>query len=125
MKAVLQFSTLSVALLLTGCSGGDADLKVAETPQQAASQLESAFAAAPPEFQGAAAAASEALRTDNYDRAVESLQTIKASQSVTVDQGLAIHSSMVTLEARLLNAMEAGDENAKRAYQMLKAMKQK
>lgn len=108
----------------TGCGRGGDDFRVAETPKQAASQLESAFAANP-QFSGAARAASEALRSGDYQTAVESLQTIKASQDVTVQQGMAVHSSLVALEAGLISAMEAGDPKARQAYERLKAMKSK
>jgi hypothetical protein len=36
---------------------------------------------------------------------------------------MAIHHSAVAMEAKLVNAMDAGDENAKRAYQLLKELK--
>lgn len=110
----------------TGCRrGDDAAFRVAETPKQAASQLESAFAGAAPQFQGAARAASEALQNGDYQSAVESLQTIKASQDVTAQQGMAVHSSLVALEASLISAMDAGDARARQAYERLKAMKAK
>jgi hypothetical protein len=52
-----------------------------------------------------------------------SLQVIRSGDNITLDQGIAIHHSMVALEARLVNAMAAGDENARRAYQLLRDMK--
>lgn len=125
-----SISTTTVAALLllaaaaAGCGRGDDDFRVAETPKQAASQLETAFAANP-QFSGAARAASEALRTGDYQTAVESLQTIKASQDVTVQQGMAVHSSLVALETSLISAMDAGDPKARQAYERLKAMKAK
>jgi hypothetical protein len=45
---------------------------------------------------------------------------MKEAGSLTVDQGIAVHNSMISLEARLISAVEAGDANAKRAYDQLK-----
>lgn len=115
----------AAGLLVSGCGRGGSDLRVAETPKQAATQLDSAFSAAQPEFQGAARAASEALRNGDYPAAVESLQALKASESVTPEQGMAVHSSLVVLEGGLISAMESGDAKAKQAYQRLKALKAK
>lgn len=112
--------------LAAGCRrNADDDLQVARTPKQAAAQLESAFASAPPAFKSAADQAAEALKGGRYVEAVESLQVIKASQDVTVQQGIAVHSSLVQLENELLTAAEAGDAKAKAAYARLKALKAK
>lgn len=116
---------VAAGLLASGCGQGGSDLRVAETPKQAATQLDSAFSAAKPEFQGAARAASEALRNGDYPAAVDSLQALKASESVTPEQGMAVHSSLVVLEGGLISAMESGDAKAKQAYQRLKALKAK
>jgi hypothetical protein len=89
-------------------------------PPEAASQLQEAFVSAPPEVKQSAQAASEALRTANYEQAVQSLQTMRVRQGLTPEQGMAIYNSQRSLEARLIAAMEAGDPNAKRAYEMLK-----
>ncbi len=116
----------SVALLLAdGCGPGTNDLRVAQSPKEAASQLTSAFASADASFNAAARAASEALRAGDYPAAVESLHAIKGSQSVTPEQGMAVHGSLVVLESSLLSAIEAGDPKAKVAYQRLKALKAK
>lgn len=116
---------LALALGLSGCgkSGGKGELVVPDTPQEAASQLDQAFAAAPADVKANVDTASEAMRAGEYEKAVVALQSVKASQGVTLDQGLAIHGSIVSMEANLIQAMEAGDENAARAYQMLKRMK--
>jgi len=42
---------------------------------------------------------------------------------VTFEQGLAVHNSVVAMERQLVNAADAGDENAKRAYKILKELK--
>ena len=113
-------------LLLTACSKqSKEDLAIARTPKEAASQIDQAFVAANAATKQAAAAASEALRKGDYEQAVVSLQVVRSSPEITVEQGFAIHSSTVAMEARLISAMESGDKNAERAYQLLKAMKKK
>ena len=91
----------------------------------AAGQLDAAFSSAPAEFRRAADDASAALRSDDLNRAVESLGALRGSEGVTLQQGVAVHSSLVLLEARLIAASEAGDPKAREAYALLKRMKQK
>jgi len=113
-----------IVFALCGCGKSpDAEAGMARTPEQAASQMEQAFSSADAKMKELAAATSEALRKNEYENAVVSLQTIRANEEITPDQRLAIYSSAVTLEARLINAMQAGDKNAERAYQLLKQLK--
>ena len=109
---------------MAGCSKStEAETGIAKTPEQAASQMEQAFASADAKTRELAAATSEALRKSEYENAVVSLQTMRASQETTPDQRRAVYNSAVTLEARLISAMESGDKNAERAYQLLKELK--
>lgn len=124
-RALLLFSLASACVLLPGCSRSNEEMPLAKTPEQAASQIEDAFAGANATTRQVAAAASEAMRKGEYEKAIVSLETVKSATNVTLDQGFAIHSSTVALEQRLISAMEAGDKNAERAYQMLKAFKKK
>lgn len=89
-------------------------------PKEAATQLQQAFASAPVEVQQTAKAASQALRAADYEAAVKNIQEIKAKPNLSVEQGMAIHSSEQALEARLIAAMEAGDPRAKQAYEQLR-----
>ncbi len=89
-------------------------------PKEAATQLQQAFAQAPPEVKQSAVAASEALQSADYERAVQTIQVIKAKPNLSLDQGLAVHATEVSLEGRLLAAMAAGDPKAKQAYELLK-----
>jgi hypothetical protein len=89
-------------------------------PKEAATQLDRAFAGASAEVKSFSSAASQALQTADYEGAVQSLQMIREKGGLTADQGMAVHSSMVSLEAKLISAMGAGDANAKRAYEQLK-----
>ena len=116
---------LSVALLLglSGCGKSNSPSEPsarAPKPKEAASQLQQAFVAAEPELKDTATVASKALQTTDYEAALVSLQTIKARGNLTFEQGMAVHNSMVALEGKLVIAADAGDPNAKRAYELLK-----
>lgn len=122
---LLHFASLGLiaGLWLTGCKKEDTEIKPAAkppSPKVAASQLQQAFGSAPPEVRTAATAVSQALQTADYEKAVQSLQTIRARPTLTLDQGTAIHNSELALEARLIAGVAAGDANAKRAYEALK-----
>jgi lysophospholipase L1-like esterase len=108
---------------LAGCGDSTTDGTPSATPPQpneAASQLQQAFTSAAPEVRNTANAASEALRTADYEKAIQSIQTIKARQNLTFDQGLAVYNTERALEASLVMGVNAGDPNAKRAYELLK-----
>ena len=89
-------------------------------PKEAASQLDQVFVSANVEVKNTANVASEALRTANYEKAIDSLQLIKARQNLTFEQGMAVYNSERALEASLIAGVNAGDPNAKRAYELLK-----
>ncbi len=115
---------ISASFAFGGCGRSpDAEAGMARTPEQAASQIEQAFSGADAKTKQLADAVSEALRKNEFENAVVSLQTIRGNEEISPDQRLAIYSSAVTLEARLISAMEGGDKNAERAYQLLKALK--
>src|SRR5262245_7723975 len=107
-------------VLLQGCARSDqaTSTAVPRNPQEAASQLQSVFAKAPPEVRQTADTASSAMRKGDYERAVVALQAIRSGTNVSFEQGLAVHNSVVAMERQLINAAEAGDENAKRAYKI-------
>jgi hypothetical protein len=124
MNGALTILALLTMIALCGCrKSAEAEAGMAKTPEQAASQMEQAFAAADARTRELATAMSEALRKSEYENAVVSLQTIRASEQTTPEQRLAIYSSALTLEARLISAMQSGDKNAERAYQLLKELK--
>ena len=115
---------LGAALMLAVCSCSKStsdDVPTASTPKAAASQLEQVFTSATVEVRNDSKVAAEALRSADYEKALESLQALKARQNLTFDQGMAVYNSMVSLEGKLIAAIEAGDPNAKRAYERLKA----
>jgi hypothetical protein len=106
-----------------GCSkqaANPAERRTPPKPKEAASQLDQAFAGANNQVKSQASTASQALQSADYEKAAASLQMIKEQGNLTVDQGMAVHNSMISLEQKLISAMEAGDPNAKRAYEQLK-----
>lgn len=117
----------AVTLLLQGCNGsGDTVSEtVPRNPKQAASTLQQVFGTATPDIKQNADVASEAMRRGDYEKAIVALQVMRNAKDITLEQGMAIHNSAVAMEAKLVNAIEAGDQNAKRAYQLLKELKRK
>lgn len=116
-----------VLLTITGCNRasetGDNSGGEPPKPKQAATQLEKAFAAAPVEVKKVTQTASEAVRGGDYEKAIVALQTVKERGNLTFDQGMAVHDSMVAMEASLIAGVTAGDPKAKRAFELLKALK--
>lgn len=117
------FAILCASLAGCGRSSSDEELVVPRNPRQSAAQLERVFETAPAEVRQNVSVASESMQRGDYERAVASLEAVRASGNVTVQQGLAIHYSAVAMEANLVRAMEAGDPRAKRAYELLKRFK--
>ncbi|MEW6161020.1 MAG: hypothetical protein AB1813_26625, partial [Verrucomicrobiota bacterium] len=120
---LVLFAGFAGLACLTGSGCKDSSEAPPANPEQAATQLQQVFESAPAEMKKNADIASAAMKTGDYEKAVVSLQVIRSGDNITLDQGIAIHHSMVALEARLVNAMAAGDENARRAYQLLRDMK--
>lgn len=126
INPLLGMAWLTVCLGVTGCSKSEeTDVGMPKNPTEAASQLESAFGQASEAARTAAAAAAAALRQKDYEKAVVSLQTVRSTENVTLDQGLAVHGTIVALEAELVSAVQSGDPKAKQAYELLKALKRK
>jgi hypothetical protein len=104
-----------------GCAPRDSAAPA--NPKQAAAQLDQVFQSAAGQVKQNADTASDAMRKGDYEAAVVSLQVVRDSGAVTMEQGLAIHTSAVAMETQLIRAIEAGDERAKRAYELLKRFK--
>lgn len=116
-------ASLPIALLLSGCGGSSDESADVVTPQQAATQIDEAFTSAEPELQQNMKVATEALREGKFEQAVVALQVTRSTTNLTLNQGLAVHNSMVALEQHLINAAANGDANAQRAYDLLKKAK--
>jgi len=115
---------LGTILALPACRRNADDVRIeTRDPKAAASQLEQAFAGAGSEASAEAKAVAEAMQAGQYEQAVTSLQVIRQKENLTLDQGMAIHGSVISMETELIKAVQAGDPNAKRAYELLKALK--
>lgn len=132
MKTVRLLITLaalgSAAVLLLpglGCrkSDTDLDLKVPRSTKEAATRLEAAFANEDAETKTQASQAAAALRQGQYEKAVVTLMAMRARPTGTLQQGLAVHNSLVSLEVTIVEAMDGGNQDAKRAYQLLRQLK--
>lgn len=115
-----------ILLSLTGCDSEERDAELTRlpaTPTEAAERVTDVFAEAEPAVQETANVAAQAVRSGEFEKAVVALQTLKERPNATLEQGLAVHGTMVALEAELVNAAASGDENAKRAYELLRKIK--
>ena len=120
LRNVVLFLVLSV--IFVGCSKQTNPMErgAPGSPKDAAQQLDQAFATADAQKKAQVAAASQALKNLEYEKAVVSLQLLKKEGNLTTEQGVAVHNSMISLEAKIIDAIDAGNENAKRAYEQLK-----
>src|SRR5688572_27259252 len=125
VKRVILSSILVVALagLFSGCKkSASGELPEPKSPQEAATYLDQTFASAPPATRQNVTVASAAMRSGEYEKAVISLQTVVAAQNLTLDQGMAVYAAKLNLQRELIYAMERGDQNAKRAFELLKQL---
>ena len=107
-----------------GGDGDDGRIRNSQNVDGAADHLSEAFAGSDSALQKHAKAASEAMRKKTRD-ALISLQEIKLSGKVKdVNEGIAVRDSLINLEQELIYAMEDGDPNAAKAYQLLKRVNQ-
>ncbi len=115
-----------LVLVTSGCGGGDGAGKLSpKSPKEAASGLETAFSGAGGEASQTVAAAAGAMKSGDYEKAAMSLGALRGGGNLTLDQGLAVHSSMLALEEQLIRGVESGDPKARQAYEVLKRMKKK
>lgn len=115
---------VAAGLVLSACGRHrSSDQLVVTDPKAAATGLEASFEHAPAAVRENVRLASEAMRQAQYEQAVISLSAVREQPNVTMEQGLAIHGAVVSMESQLVAAMQAGDPNAKRAYALLRAMK--
>lgn len=120
----LAVALLAFAVIGSGCGRRNPDGFIpTQAPEKAATGLEQAFDGASGEVQENVRLVAEAMRRREYEKAVTSLEAVRNQSDLTLDQGMAIHGSMVSMESQLIQAIEAGDPNAQRAYNLLKALK--
>ena len=128
MKPSLMHAFLILSIAFLSACGGDGDdgrIRNSQNVDGAADHLSEAFAGSDSALQKHAKAASEAMRKKKYRDALISLQEIKLSGKVKdVNEGIAVRDSLINLEQELIYAMEDGDPNAAKAYQLLKRVNQ-
>ncbi len=125
-QMTVAWLVVATAIAITGCRRSTNDARIeTRSPKAAASQLEEAFAQADSDMAEQARAAANAMESGQYQQAVASLQSIRSQQDLTLEQGMAVHGSLVSMEAQLIQAIQAGDPNARQAYELLKALKRK
>ena len=113
--ALLRIRTLALVSVLagSGCRRNDgSDPRWHPLRHRLPGQLERRFRRRLPSTRKAALDASEALRARDYNRAVGSLGVLRGSGNVTLQQGLAIHGSLVVLEV-VLPPRRAGGSQAR------------
>ncbi|MCF7762045.1 MAG: hypothetical protein K9N62_00070 [Verrucomicrobia bacterium] len=115
-------ASLAVASLCfgSGCGSDPDDALGSVKPAAAAAELDQTFADADARTRKNVDAASEAMKRGEYEKAVVSLQTVRGTENLTLQQGMAVQRSVISMEAELISAMESGDQNARKAYQLLK-----
>jgi hypothetical protein len=122
---VLALAVVFVACSKDNQSGGPGGELITDPPKntsQAADQLETVFAEAPPQVKANAKDAGEALKTRNYEQAVIIVHALQNQNDLTYEQGLATRNAMVSLQQDLIRAMEAGDTNAQKAFERLREL---
>jgi len=120
--SILLSISLTSVLLVCGCGSKPEGSMNSANPAEAAAELDRTFKNADAATKKNADAVSEAMKRGEYEKAVVSLQNVRRSGSLTLDQGVAVHRSVISVESELISAMESGDENARKAYQLLKQM---
>lgn len=121
-SSVLFSLLLTASILACGCGSKPEGSLSSANPAEAAAEMDRTFKNADAATKKNADAVSEAMKRGEFEKAVVSLQNVRRSGSLTLDQGVAVHRSVISVESELISAMESGDENARKAYQLLKQM---
>ena len=111
---------LFIVLSFVGCGGGTEPnyRRSSDTPAEASNHLTEAFANS--KAKKHAAAASQSLKNGEYKKAVVSIQLLKTTPGMTLDQGIAIRDYLNNLSRELSERAENGDPKAKAALHMLR-----
>lgn len=113
--------TIAAALLLAAC--GKSEVANAPAPKEAVAKVQAAYSGADPATKQVITTMSDAVNKGDYEQAVVSLTTLRSIPANTPEQQGAVIDSARAIEAKLLRAIESGDKNAERAYQLMKEMK--
>lgn len=119
-KIKISVLGLLVVFSLVGC-GDPAEQnykRSSKTSAEAADHLTEAFASS--KAKKHAAAASQSLKNGEYKKAIVSIQLLKTTPGMTLDQGIAIRDYLNNLSRELSEQAEDGDPKAKEALSMLR-----
>jgi len=117
------FILIAACAFLMGCGTGEKDegWRTSDSVDGAANHLNDAFADSSSNLKKHATEASNAMQKKKYRSALISLQEIKLSGEVeSAKEGMAVRDSLVNLEEELIYAIENGDKNAQKTYDLLK-----
>lgn len=117
------FILIAACAFLMGCGKGEKDegWRTSDSVDGAANHLNDAFADSSSNLKKHATEASNAMQKKKYRSALISLQEIKLSGEVeSAKEGMAVRDSLVNLEEELIYAIENGDKNAQKTYDLLK-----
>jgi hypothetical protein len=112
-----QIPVLIVAVLLVACGQKQTETSVdegADTKTSASSQGQ------PAEVQLLMSQAAESLKKKDEVAAVASLQSLRATPNLSVDQYMAVQDMMAKAQVKLAERAAAGDPQAKAALEMMK-----
>jgi hypothetical protein len=112
---------LAATLILAAC--GKSEVASTPAPKEAVAKVQQAYAGADPATKQVITSMSDAVNKGDYEQAVVSLTTLRSVPATTPEQQGAVIDSARAIEAKLLRAIESGDKNAERAYQLMKEMK--
>lgn len=120
MKTRILLVTALAALGLTGC-GNDSPTETSALKE--AFPKEKAVTPEAREIQTLAEKAAEAAAKGDMEQAVASLIVLQAEQNLSPVQRAAVQDQMSNVQSDLANRADAGDANAKRALDAIRAMK--
>ena len=123
LRAINFYILTGVCVLWMGCGMGEKDegWRTSDSVDGAADHLSDAFNDSSDNLKKHAKEASNAMHKKKYRTALISLQEIKLSGEVgSAKEGMAVRDSLVNLEEELIYAIENGDKNAQKTYDLLK-----
>jgi len=107
------FFSLSLGLLLGGCSDVSEEALQADTAEESASDLITFFETADSKLKQLAKTASDALDQGNYPLAIQSINQLKSNGAkLTTDQFMVVSEAGVNVQSALIQAAENGDKKA-------------
>lgn len=120
MKYSALFTISLLAAFLAGCGKNEDASGAVPPPAETAAPLEQAFAGTDENTRRAAEMAAAALKANEDEKAVVGLMAIR-TPNMTAEQAFTVQQSMASLQKRLAAAAGAGDTNAIRIIELIRA----